>query len=207
ARGAAGQKVAPATVLLGADAKELAAAKLVKLSGLRLELRSVAFVGHANDWLGDIAKPAGYFFIQGRQTGTCVHYKKDHRRLFQRCFDLLFDLGGEVIDVLDTHPAGVYQFEEAILNLDQGSQSVTRDSGRRVNDGNALSSQPIKQRGLADVGAANDGNLGNGHVAILQSVAKARLSTAKLDGLVSSYINYSHEGQTNCRKFSIKIRT
>ena len=56
--------------------------------------------------------------------------------------------GRTKIDVVEhnlANAAGIYQFDPAILNFNRRSNSIARDTGRRINDGNPAMRQPIKQ--------------------------------------------------------------
>ena len=58
------EQLVAVAVLLGADADQLAAAELVELGGLRVELGRVALVGDADDRLVDVAQPAGDLLVE-----------------------------------------------------------------------------------------------------------------------------------------------
>src|SRR5262249_18386263 len=146
------------------DANKLAAAKLIELGRLRLQLFGVALVRYAHDRLGRVAKPLGDFFVQRHQAGASVHHEQHDARLIDSRFDLAFDLGSQVIDILDAHAAGIDQLEETAVGPDQRGDPVTRHAGRRINDGNPPPGQPVEQRRFADVGTANDSHYRYRHV-------------------------------------------
>ena len=54
--------------------------------------------------------------------------------------------------------AGVHEREGAPVPLGLGADAVARDAGLVVDDGDAPSDDAVEQRGLADVGAADDGD-------------------------------------------------
>jgi hypothetical protein len=64
---------------------------------------------------------------------------------------------------LDAHAARVDQFKKAVLHLNQGGQTIARNPGSGVNDGDPVPAEPIEQRGLPDIGTANNGYDRNSH--------------------------------------------
>ena len=59
---------------------------------------------------------------------------------------------------IDANAAGVGQFAKADVGLDQSRNTVARHAGGRVNDADQQSGEPVKDRRLADVRAADDGD-------------------------------------------------
>ena len=61
--------------------------------------------------------------------------------------------------------------------------AVARDAGRRVDDRDKSPGQPVKERALPDVRAADDGNFGDGHKALEDDEARMTkpLQTASAD--------------------------
>ena len=70
---------------------------------------------------------------------------------------------GEVVHVGDAHAAGVDQLEEAVVVAHQVREAVAGDAGLVVDDGDADAGEPIEHAALADVGPADDDDLGNAH--------------------------------------------
>src|SRR5207244_10198548 len=99
------EQLALAAIVLSADTDQGIESQLVKLRGLRVHGRRIALVHHADNRLADVAKPFGYSTIERRDPGPDVDDEQNNLRLLNGCFDLLFDLGGELIDVLDPHAA------------------------------------------------------------------------------------------------------
>ena len=71
----------------------------------------VGLVGHADDRRVDIAQPPGDFLIQRRQARPGVDDEQNHRGRFDGGGDLLFDLGGQIVGILETDAAGVDDLE------------------------------------------------------------------------------------------------
>ncbi len=83
--------------------------------------------------------------------------------LAQGDLDLVFDILGQVVDVLDAHAARVDHLQIAIADVDGRRQAIARDAGRGIDDGDAPARQPIEKRRFAHVGPTDDGDLRNGH--------------------------------------------
>ena len=77
--------------------------------------------------------------------------------------DLLLDLLGEVVDILDAHAAGIDHFHEAIAELDRWvtRSRVTPEVGSTI--ARRFPGEPIENARLAYVGPADDDNLRNTH--------------------------------------------
>ncbi len=74
-----------------------------------------------------------------------------------------FDLLGQIVDVLDSQPAGVDQLKIPIVFVEQILDAVARHAGRRIDDGNQSAGKPVEERTLPDVRTTDDGDLGDGH--------------------------------------------
>ena len=96
-------------VVLMAD--QLAAAELVELVGLGVELAVVGLVGHADDRHVDVAQPSATSWSSGIRPVAGIDDEQDDVGRVDGRVDLLFDLLGEIVGVLDAHAAGVDQLE------------------------------------------------------------------------------------------------
>ena len=121
-------------------------AELVKLGRLRIDIIGIALVGEAEDRFADVPQPFGDFLVERRQPSPAIDHEEDHVGLVDGNLDLPFDVGGEVIDVLDADAAGVDELEEAILDVDQGGDAIARDAGGGIDDGDAPAREPVEQR-------------------------------------------------------------
>ena len=85
------------------------------------------------------AQPLGDRDVERDQTAPCIDDEQDQRGPVDRVGDLPFD-------VLDAHAAGVGQLDVAVIDLDGRGQAIARDTGRRIDNGDAPASQPVEQR-------------------------------------------------------------
>ena len=76
----------------------------------------------------------------------------------------------EVVLVLDADPAGIDQFEEAIVVLHQIVDAIASHSRSVFDHCDANARQPIQEAAFTDVWPANDYNLGNCHDLRVSSV-------------------------------------
>ncbi len=77
--------------------------------------------------------------------------------------DLLLDLLGQIVDVLDADPAGIDQFDEALAELNEVGDAIAGHAGGRIDDGQPLAGEPVEKARLAHIGPADDGDLRNTH--------------------------------------------
>ena len=70
---------------------------------------------------------------------------------------------GKIVFVLDTNSARIDDFEEAVIGLHEIVHPISGDPRTVLNDGDTDPGQPIQQTAFADVGAADDDDLGNCH--------------------------------------------
>ncbi len=73
--------------------------------------------------------------------------------------DLFFDLFCEVVHVVDSHAPSVDQFEVVVLVMHEIGHTVPRDPRGIVDNGQAAADQPVKNAGLADIGASDNHDL------------------------------------------------
>jgi hypothetical protein len=87
-----------------------------------------------------------------------VHEEDDQVRLGHAVGDLVLDVLGELIDVLDAYAAGIDQLDVALADGARRGDPVPRDAGRRVHDRDPVPDQAVEQAALADVRPAHDGD-------------------------------------------------
>ncbi len=150
-------------ILPRAGADQLALAELVKFVGLGVELRVVGLVGHAKNRHVDVPQPAGHFFVERHQTVARIDYEQNHRGRFDRRVDLIFDVLGEVVGIVDAHAARIDQFEVPLPVAEQIGHAVAGDARGGIDDRQSLADEPIEQARFAHVGAADDDDLWNSH--------------------------------------------
>ena len=87
----------------------------------------------------------------------------NHASSNDREIDLIFDVPGEVVHVVDAHAAGVDELEEAVVVTHEMGQAIARDTGLVVDDGDAHAGEPVEHAAFADVGPADDDYLRYAH--------------------------------------------
>ena len=171
------QQLVLAAALLGADADHLAA-ELVELVGLAFQSGVVGLVGHADHRRLHVAEPLGNLAVQRRDAVAGIDDKEDHRGRVDGRLDLLLDVLGQVVDVLDAHAAGIDQLDEALAELSKERDAIAGHAGRRIDDGQPLAGEPVEKARLAHIGPAHDGDLRNTHD--LDSVFEEKASSGAL---------------------------
>ncbi len=78
----------------------------------------------------------------------------------ERQLNLSLDIVGQVVLVLEPHPAGVYQFKVSIFVLDEIRDTIARDTRPIVDNSQSLAREPVEQTALADIGPTDDRDLG-----------------------------------------------
>src|SRR5262249_52308155 len=132
-----------AAVLHGAEGSYLAIAEPEEIGGVRFQLHRVALVGDADDGLAGAAQALGDHFVQRGDAVAGIDQKQNDGRLVNGEFDLLFHVGGEIVHVHDADAAGVDQFEPARAKLNGRADAIARDTGGRVDDGDAPPGEPV----------------------------------------------------------------
>ena len=93
------------------------AAELVELVGLAFQPGVVGLVGHANHRHLHVPQPIGHLAVQRRDAVAGIDDEEDHGGRIDGRLDLLLDLLGQIVDVLDAHPAGIDQFDKPLAEL------------------------------------------------------------------------------------------
>ena len=101
--------------------------------------------------------------IQGCHTIDGVHDEHQHVGHLDAEFDLLFDLFIEIVDVIDPDPAGIHDLKKSTLLFNDKRHSVAGHTRNVVDDRQTSTGEPIEDARFADIGSANDGDLGDGH--------------------------------------------
>ena len=140
----------------------------------------------SNDRLGHVPQPPADLLVQRHQPGPDVHDEQDDVRLFDADGDLPFDLGRQVVGILDADAAGVDQLEIPALGLDERGNAVPGDPGGRVDDADPPPGQAVEQRRFADVRPADNGDERDSH-RYLRNRSSRRASTSILGRWASGY--------------------
>jgi hypothetical protein len=101
--------------------------------------------------------------IQRHESATGIDHEKQNVGFLDRGEDLPFDLLGQIIDIFDPDPTGIDQLKVAAFMLDEGRQSITGNTRKVLDDRQATTGKPVKNRAFADVGSANNCNAWNSH--------------------------------------------
>ncbi len=139
------------------------AAHAVELVGLTVQSGMIGLVGHADHGHLHISQPLVHLAVQRHHALAGIDDEEDHRGRIDGRVDLLLDLLGEVVDVLDAHSAGIDQFDEPLAELDEVRLAVACHPGGGVDDGQTLPREPVEEARFAHVGPADDGDLRNTH--------------------------------------------
>lgn len=145
----------------GADERPLGEA--VELGDFEVLLGGVALVGDEENGLGDAAQTATDFEIERDDSGLAIDDEHDDVGLIDAFLDLGFDFFSEVIDIDDSDSAGIDEFEVASLFVEDEGDSVAGDASGGVDDGDAFAGEPIEEGTFPDIGASDDGHLGDRH--------------------------------------------
>ena len=147
----------------GGDGHGVSEAECVEAAELAGLLWRVELVGDEYDVAIFAAEGSRDVLVEGHDALWGVDDEEDEGGLGDGVADLVFDVVGEVVDVLDAHAAGVDHFDPAPVELDGGGYSVSRDAGSGVDDGDPPPGKGVQKRALADVRPADDGDNGQGH--------------------------------------------
>ena len=103
-------------------------------------------------------KQTSQFEIGRGQFGAAVHDHDDRGGFVERDPSLAKDFGRDEIFVFGKDAAGIDDAKCVAAPVGFAVQAVAGDAGFVADDGAPRSDQAIEQRGLADVGPADDGD-------------------------------------------------
>src|SRR5581483_11204128 len=103
---------------------------------------------------------AGEIHVGRGQFGANVDHENNRLRFVQGDLSLAIDLRRNERDVIGNDAAGVDDAEVASAPLGFAVEAVAGDAGLIADDGAAASNDAVEERGLADVGASDDGDGG-----------------------------------------------
>src|SRR5690606_37411533 len=92
---------------------------------------------------------------------------------------LLLDMSGEVVGILEAHSACVDQFEKPVVVAHQVGQPVASAARPVVDNGDGAPSEPVEHTALADVRAADNHNLRDGHGSKLSITRETSATTPR----------------------------
>ena len=167
------EEVARAVAVRGRDGAWLTEAEGVELPDGLLVVGVVELVGHEEDRLLGAAQDARDRLVLLGDAGARVHNEDDGVGLSAGGLGLLADAAGEgVVGLAGLDAAGVDQREVAAVPVGVVVAAVARDAAALVDDGLPGLGYAVHQRGLAHVGATDDGDDGLGHAYSLLACSK-----------------------------------
>ena len=151
----------PVAVLPNAHDQRLAEAELVEIMGEEVVLRVVGLVGNQQDRRPGQSHPAGHFAVGRQEAAADLDDEHDQGGGGEPRGDLGVDLGGEAVGIVESHPAGVDEIEDPVLEAHPLDETIAGDAGRRILDGDPLLDEPVEEGRFADIGSANNRDLGD----------------------------------------------
>jgi len=152
------EEVADAGAVFGGDGEDVAEAEAAEVFGGGSEGGGVDLVDGEEDGLATAQEEAGEGDVGRGELGAAVDDHDDDGGFGEGGAGLEKDFGGEQRGVVGDDAAGVDQARVGGLPLDEAVDAVAGDAGLVANDGAARAGEAIEERGLADVGAAADGD-------------------------------------------------
>ena len=155
------QQVAGPTAVQRADRHGLAHPEPQELPHLVLAAVVVRLVGHHHDGSVDAAQPVGDGFVVVGETDAGIHHEQHHVGGLHRGLHLAADLLVQL--AASRQPAtGVHQQEMGAQPLRLDLLAVAGDAGAVLHDGHLMADDAVEQGALANVGAADDDDGGQG---------------------------------------------
>ncbi len=155
------QEIIYAAAVLGGDGKNVSDSQAVKFVGERLLLDGVDFIDGQEERAPGFAQQADQFEIGGGEFGASVDDHDDGGGLVEGDARLAENFRGDEIVVVGNDAAGVDDLQAAASPFRVAVETVAGDSGFVAYDSAARAYDAIEERGLAHVGAADDGDCGN----------------------------------------------
>ena len=148
-------------VLPRAHDQRLAEAERRELMGVVVELGVVGLVGNEQDRHADFTDADGHLVVGRHEALANIDDEENDRRLGEARLDLCVDPGSEAVGVVEAHAAGVDQIDRAALQREPLHEPVACHACRRILDGDPLLDEPVEEGRFADIGSANDRDLGD----------------------------------------------
>ena len=155
------QQVAGTAAVQRADRHGLTHPETQELPHLVLATVVVRLVGHHHDGSVDAAQPVGDGFVVVGETDAGIHHEQHHVGGLHRGLHLAADLLVQL--AASRQPAtGVHQQEMGAQPLRLDLLAVAGDAGAVLHDGHLMADDAVEQGALANVGAADDDDGGQG---------------------------------------------
>ena len=152
------EEVADARAVFGGDGEDVAEAEPAEVFGGGGEGGGVDLVDGEEDGLAAAEEESGEGDVGRGQFGAAVYHHDDDGGFGEGDLGLEEDFGGDEGRVVGDDAAGVDEARGGGLPLDEAVDAVAGDSGLVADDGAAGTGEAIEEGGLADVGAAADGD-------------------------------------------------
>lgn len=123
---------------------------------------AVDFIDGEEERAVGFAEQANEFEVGSGELGASVDNHDDGSGFAERDAGLTINFRGDEIFFLGEDTAGVDDAQVTAFPLGVAVEAVARDAGFVADDGAAGADDAVKERGLADVGAAYDGDGGEG---------------------------------------------
>ncbi len=148
--------------MLGRDRDGLAQSERIALENARLAGAAFGLVGGKHHGHVLPAQPATDLLVERGDAGARVDHKQRCVGVLQRDLGLRAHPAGQAVRLLVLPPGGVDRLELEAGKPGLAEAPVTRHPRLVVDQRDALADQPVEQRRLADVGAPDDDDLGEG---------------------------------------------
>ena len=164
----------------------------LEIRGVPVEAGVIRLVGRHENFAPTRSQQAGYFLVQGHNSGRDIGNKDDYAGILDRHIDLLAGTADDRVvgrgTVHHADAAGVDQLISLFVPPRFGRDAVARHTALLVDNGNAPAREPVEQRRFSDVRPAHDGDdtllTGFGHNAgslpISGRMVKTSLTITKL---------------------------
>ena len=166
--------------MLAGQSNGLAEAQAMGFEETTFRGRAFALVGDQNDRPARPPQPVGKVLVERRDAGTGIDEEEHRFGLFHGAFGLL---AHAPFQALRRHFLESRRIDDPEVQVEQPAlplAPVAGDAGPLVDDGQAPPHQAVKERRLADVGAADQGH-GGSHIRSSNAVlaASARQSAQR----------------------------
>ena len=156
--------------MFGGQGNRVSEAELIGFEEVGVGGAALALVDDGDDGDGGfLPEPAGEVAVGLGEAGAAIDHEEGGGGACERCARLVAHAVGEASGLGFLEPGGVDDGEVEVEQAGAALAAVPRDAGLIVDESEPLADQPVEQRGLADIGAAEDDDARQGlaHVAVL----------------------------------------
>ncbi len=155
-----------AFAMFGADRHRLAQPQRIGFKDAGLAALAFGLVGGQHHRHRLFAQPAADFLVQRGNAGAGIHHEERRIRALERYLRLRPHPAGQGFGIFIFPAGGIHRLEGEARDPRLAHAAIARHAGLIVHQRQPFAHQPVEQRGLADIGAANDDHLrelGCGH--------------------------------------------